>query len=89
MKASEIRWALERLCAAFNAHDLDGVMTFFAEDCVLEMPEAISRGERVTRAKIASGKLSRGGSRDFQMSTTETSSISWMSARVWEYRSGC
>ena len=38
MKASEIRWALERLCAAFNAHDLDGVMTFFAEDCVLEMP---------------------------------------------------
>ena len=24
--------------AAFNAHDLDAVMTFFADDCVLETP---------------------------------------------------
>ena len=38
MKTSEIRSALEQLCAAFNAHDLDEVMSFFAEDCVLEMP---------------------------------------------------
>jgi hypothetical protein len=30
---------LEQLCAAFNAHDLDKVMTFFAEDCVLEVEE--------------------------------------------------
>jgi ketosteroid isomerase-like protein len=29
---------LERLLAAFNAHDLDAVMSFFADDCVLEMP---------------------------------------------------
>jgi ketosteroid isomerase-like protein len=30
--------ALRDLVAAFNAHDLDRIMTFFTEDCVLEMP---------------------------------------------------
>jgi uncharacterized protein (TIGR02246 family) len=34
----DIRATLQALCDAFNAHDLDGVMAFFAEDCVLEMP---------------------------------------------------
>jgi ketosteroid isomerase-like protein len=29
---------LKELLAAFNAHDIDAVMTFFADDCVLEMP---------------------------------------------------
>jgi len=29
---------LKRLLEAFNAHDIDAVMSFFAEDCVLEMP---------------------------------------------------
>ena len=29
---------LQRLLEAFNAHDLDAVMGFFADDCVLEMP---------------------------------------------------
>jgi ketosteroid isomerase-like protein len=29
---------LERFLAAFNAHDLDAVMEFFAEDCELLMP---------------------------------------------------
>ena len=33
--------ALTALLAAFNAHDLDRIMTFFSEDCVLETP----RGE--------------------------------------------
>ncbi|HSK27963.1 MAG TPA: nuclear transport factor 2 family protein [Jiangellales bacterium] len=32
---------LTRLLAAFNAHDLDQIMSFFADDCVLETP----RGE--------------------------------------------
>ena len=32
---------LEQLLAAFNAHDLDAVMQFFADDCELLMP----RGE--------------------------------------------
>jgi len=29
---------LERLLEAFNAHDLDRVMSFFGDDCVLEVP---------------------------------------------------
>jgi ketosteroid isomerase-like protein len=29
---------LERVLEAFNAHDLDAIMAFFADDCVLEMP---------------------------------------------------
>jgi ketosteroid isomerase-like protein len=29
---------LERMLAAFNAHDLDAIMQFFAEDCQLFMP---------------------------------------------------
>jgi ketosteroid isomerase-like protein len=34
----DIRSALTGLCEAFNAHDLDRIMSFFADDCVLEMP---------------------------------------------------
>jgi ketosteroid isomerase-like protein len=34
----DIRAALKELCEAFNAHDLDRIMTFFSDDCVLEMP---------------------------------------------------
>ena len=29
---------LEAILAAFNDHDLDRIMTFFADGCVLEMP---------------------------------------------------
>ena len=29
---------LEAITAAFNAHDLDAIMEFFAEDCSLDMP---------------------------------------------------
>ena len=39
---SDIGEQLKQLCNAFNAHDLDGVMSHFADDCVLEMP----RGDR-------------------------------------------
>jgi steroid delta-isomerase-like uncharacterized protein len=35
---ADIRETLAEICEAFNAHDLDRIMTFFAEDCVLEMP---------------------------------------------------
>ncbi len=37
-QAGAILKALESLCEAFNAHDLDRIMSHFAEDCVLEMP---------------------------------------------------
>jgi ketosteroid isomerase-like protein len=29
---------LKQILAAFNRHDLDAIMEFFADDCVLEMP---------------------------------------------------
>lgn len=35
---ADIRETLAEVCAAFNAHDLDRIMSFFADDCVLEMP---------------------------------------------------
>jgi hypothetical protein len=34
----DIRSTLTALCDAFNAHDLDRIMAFFADDCVLQMP---------------------------------------------------
>ncbi len=34
----DIRATLIELCDAFNGHDLDRIMSFFADDCVLEMP---------------------------------------------------
>jgi ketosteroid isomerase-like protein len=33
-----IRASLIELCDAFNAHDLDRIMSLFADDCILEMP---------------------------------------------------
>ena len=35
---TEIMAALHGLAAAFNAHDIDGVMSFFASDSSLDMP---------------------------------------------------
>ena len=34
----DIRSTLTALTEAFNAHDLDRIMAFFSDDCVLEMP---------------------------------------------------
>ena len=36
---SDIGTTLRKICAAFNAHDLGKIMTFFADDCVLELPK--------------------------------------------------
>ena len=55
----DIRTALTELSAAFNAHDLDRIMEFFAEDCVLEMPRgsqpwgARFQGKRNVREALA------------------------------------
>src|SRR4030095_1962512 len=34
----DIRSTRKEICEAFNAHDLDRIMAFFSDDCVLEMP---------------------------------------------------
>ena len=35
---TDINLALKQLCDAFNEHNLDKIMSQFADDCVLEMP---------------------------------------------------
>jgi ketosteroid isomerase-like protein len=52
---------LERLVGAFNAHDLDAVMSFFAGDCVLEMPRGPEPwGRRLEgRERVRDGLASR------------------------------
>lgn len=39
----DIRSTLADLCEAFNAHDLDRIMEFFSDDCVLETPRGKER----------------------------------------------
>ena len=52
---------LERLLDAFNAHDLDAVMGFFSDDCVLEMPRGPNPwGRRLEgRDRVREGLASR------------------------------
>ena len=55
----DIRSALTGLCDAFNAHDLDRIMAFFDEDCILEMPRGSEpwgtrcEGKPAVRAALA------------------------------------
>lgn len=55
----DIRSTLGELCDAFNAHDLDRIMSLFADDCVLEMPRgnmpwgARSEGKANVRQALA------------------------------------
>ena len=55
----DIRSTLTELCAAFNAHDLERIMSFFSDDCVLEMPRGSMpwgsrfEGKRDVRAGLA------------------------------------
>ena len=46
---------------AFNAHDADAVMAFFADDCVMEMPRGPGPGGRrlVGRDEVREGVQSR------------------------------
>jgi ketosteroid isomerase-like protein len=52
---------LERLLDAFNAHDIDAVTTFFADDCILEMPRGPDPwGRRLEgREEVREGLASR------------------------------
>ena len=51
---------LERFLAAFNRHSIDDVMSFFADDCTLDMPRgqepwgARYRGKEAVRSALAS-----------------------------------
>src|SRR5688500_17524966 len=52
---------LERLAEAFNDHDLDRIMEFFAEDCSLDMPRGPAPwGARyVGKAEVRAGLQTR------------------------------
>lgn len=56
----DIRSTLGAICEAFNRHDLDRIMSFFADDCVLEMPRGNKpwgsrfEGKESVRAALAS-----------------------------------
>lgn len=52
MSAPSISTALLRdFLDAFNAHDLEAIMAFFADDCVFQMPRGPAPGGRVLVGK--------------------------------------
>jgi steroid delta-isomerase-like uncharacterized protein len=52
---------LQAFLDAFNAHDVDAVMSFFTEDCVLDMPRGPAPGGRhlVGTEQVRAGIQSR------------------------------
>ena len=44
---------LEGLAAAFNAHDIERIMSFFADDCRLDMPRGPDPHGRRLEGKVA------------------------------------
>jgi ketosteroid isomerase-like protein len=52
---------LQGFLDAFNAHDVDAIMSFFAEDCVLDMPRGPAPGGRrlVGKQQVREGIQSR------------------------------
>jgi hypothetical protein len=52
---------LKAIASAFNAHDLDAIMAFFADDCSLDMPRGPDPwGQRyVGKAAVREGLASR------------------------------
>ena len=52
---------LEGFLDAFNAHDVDAIMSFFADDCVLDMPRGPAPGGRrlVGKEQVRQGIQSR------------------------------
>jgi steroid delta-isomerase-like uncharacterized protein len=44
MTGTDVAPGLKAFLDAFNAHDVDAVMSFFAEDCVFDMPRGPAPG---------------------------------------------
>jgi ketosteroid isomerase-like protein len=61
MGEKETRERLQGFLGAFNAHDLDAIMEYFAEDCVFYMPRgAAPRGDAfVGREAVRAGLAKR------------------------------
>lgn len=61
---------LRRLLDAFTAHDIEAVMSFFADDRILEMPRAQNRGDGGWKEGLRSERGSGAGLPEFRTSTT-------------------
>ncbi len=61
MSAQVTEQLLKDFLEAFNRHDLDAIIDYFAEDCVFYMPRgASSRGDRHTgKAEVRAGLAKR------------------------------
>ena len=59
--AADLVETLREITGAFNAHDLDAIMTFFAEDCSFDMPRGPEAwGQRyVGKAAVREGLATR------------------------------
>jgi len=84
----DIHSKLTELCEAFNAHDLDWIMAFFADDCVLEMPKGSKpwgsrfEGKRNVREGLATRfeglpDVHYGNAEHFVDSTADTGISKW------------
>jgi ketosteroid isomerase-like protein len=79
----DIRSTLVELCEAFNAHDLDRIMAFFSDDCVLEMPRGTRfEGKQTVREALATRfeglpDVHYGNDEHFVDSTAETGISKW------------
>ena len=84
----DIRARLVEICDAFNAHDLDRIMSFFADDCVLEMP----RGPKPYGSRFEGKHNVREGLaarfKDCPTSITGTLSILWIRNLEPTFRNG-
>jgi hypothetical protein len=78
---------LQRLVDAFNAHDLDAVMGFFADDPVLSCHAGRIRGGGGSRVGRPSGRGWQAASPASPTSTTATTATG--SAATGAARSGC
>ena len=77
---------LKAIVDAFNAHDLDAIMEFFADDCSLDMPRGPEPwGKRFTgKAAVREGLAMR--FKVFRTFTTATTGTG--SAETWARASG-
>jgi ketosteroid isomerase-like protein len=86
---SDFATTLSKICAAFNAHDLDEIMGFFADDCVLELPRGTQpwgtrcEGKQAVRSGLATRfeglpDLHYGNEQHFVDNTASTGISKWL-----------
>ena len=85
---SDIGKTLRKICAAFNAHDLDEIMTYLLTTACLNCREGQNPGVLGTKARRTCARDWQRASRGYPMCTTATSSISLMKTQTPACRNG-